>query len=82
MPSFWLALLLISVFSVSLGWLPSSGAQSASHFIMPTVVLSFYVLPAFLRLTRTGLLDVMGADYIRLAMSQEQHRRRSLASMH
>ncbi|MFA7363713.1 MAG: ABC transporter permease, partial [Aminobacteriaceae bacterium] len=51
-PSFWLALMLIIVFGVHLGWLPTTGADSWRHFIMPTLVLGLSVLPALARLAR------------------------------
>lgn len=65
MPSFWFGLVLIVVFSIQLGWLPPSGSATWKHFIMPTVVLGYYAMPAIMRLTRAGMLEVLNADYIR-----------------
>ena len=52
MPSFWFGLILIVVFAIQLGWLPPSGAATWRHFIMPTIVLGYYAMPAIMRLTR------------------------------
>lgn len=70
MPSFWLALVLISIFSVSLGLLPVSGAESWRHFVLPTIVLGYYATPAVMRLTRAGMIDVLASDYIRTARAK------------
>jgi peptide/nickel transport system permease protein len=69
-PSFWLGLILIIVFGVWLRWLPISGSDSFSHFILPTVTLGVAVMPAFMRLTRTGMLDALDSDYIRTARAK------------
>jgi peptide/nickel transport system permease protein len=69
-PSFWLGLILIIVFGVWLRWLPISGSDSFSHFILPTVTLGVAVMPAFMRLTRTGMLDALESDYIRTARAK------------
>jgi peptide/nickel transport system permease protein len=70
LPSFWFGLILIMVFSIQLGWLPPSGSESWRHFIMPTVVLGYYATPAIMRLTRSGMLEVLSADYIRTARAK------------
>ena len=70
MPSFWLALLGILVFSVLLDWLPASGSGTAASFVMPALVLGFYATPPVLRLTRSGLIEVLRADYIRTARAK------------
>ena len=70
MPSFWFGLVLIVVFSIQLGWLPPSGSDSWKHFIMPTIVLGYYAMPAIMRLTRAGMLEVLNADYIRTARAK------------
>jgi peptide/nickel transport system permease protein len=70
MPSFWLALLFILVFSVELGWLPASGSGRPAMFVMPALVLGFYATPPILRLTRAGLIEVLRADYIRTARAK------------
>lgn len=70
MPSFWFGLILIVAFSIKLRWLPPSGTDSWRHFIMPTVVLGYYAMPAIMRLTRAGMLDVLSSDYIRTARAK------------
>ncbi len=70
MPSFWFGLTLIIVFAVQLRWLPASGADSWQGFILPVVALGYYATPAIMRLTRTGMLDVLGSDYIRTARAK------------
>ena len=70
MPSFWFALVLIVILNVQLGLLPTSGADSWRHFIMPTIVLGYYATPAIMRLTRTGMLEVLSTDYIRTARAK------------
>ncbi len=70
MPSFWFGLILIVIFAVQLGWLPPSGASSPAHFVMPTIVLGYYAMPAIMRLTRAGMLDVLNSDYIRTARAK------------
>jgi peptide/nickel transport system permease protein len=67
LPSFWVGLVLILVFSVYLRWLPSSGAGTPLHLIMPAFALGWYFAAAHMRLTRSSMLDVLGAEYIKLA---------------
>ncbi|MCT7377140.1 ABC transporter permease [Chelativorans salis] len=70
MPSFWFGLVLIVIFSIQLNWLPPSGSGGWKNFIMPTVVLGYYAMPAIMRLTRAGMLEVLNADYIRTARAK------------
>lgn len=67
LPSFWVGLVLILVFSVSLGWLPSSGSGTFWHLLMPAFALGWYFAAAHMRLTRSSMLEVMGAEYVKLA---------------
>lgn len=66
-PAFWLGIILIQIFSVQLGWLPSAGYGSLKNLILPAVALGFSSVAAVLRLTRSSMLDVLGSDYVRLA---------------
>ena len=70
MPNFFFALLLIMLFSISLHWLPVSGSGSWQHFVMPAIALGYYAAPAFMRLIRAGMIEVLGADYIRTARAK------------
>jgi peptide/nickel transport system permease protein len=69
-PSFWLALILILVFAINLQWLPSFGADSPRHFILPALALSVGGMGQLVRLTRSAVLDIRHADYIRTARSK------------
>ncbi|MFX7853981.1 ABC transporter permease, partial [Acinetobacter baumannii] len=70
MPSFWFGLTLILLFAVTLHWLPVAGNESWQHFILPAVALGYYAMPAMMRLTRSGMLEVLGSDYIRTARAK------------
>ena len=76
MPNFWFALTLIVVFSVGLKWLPVAGNATWLHFVLPAVALGYYAMPAIMRLTRAGMLDVLGSDYIRTARAKGLSRSR------
>ncbi|MCK5515358.1 MAG: ABC transporter permease [Desulfobulbaceae bacterium] len=69
-PNFWLGLIMIIMFSVTWQIFPVSGDDSFVHFILPSFVLGASSVPAVMRLTRNGLLDVMTSDYIRTARSK------------
>ena len=66
-PGFWLGLVLILVFSVWLGWLPTSGQGGWQHLIMPALALGWYFAASLLRLTRSSMLEVLRSEYIKLA---------------
>jgi peptide/nickel transport system permease protein len=66
-PNFFLALGLIFLFAVKLRWLPVSGTGSWRNFVLPATALGIYAMPAFMRLVRSGMMDVLEADYIRTA---------------
>jgi peptide/nickel transport system permease protein len=70
MPSFWIALLLVSVFGITLRWTPISGSGTVRHFILPVAALAFYAQPTLLRLTRAGMIEVLQTDYIRTARAK------------
>lgn len=68
-PNFWLGLMFIYLFAVTLGLLPVSGDEGWKNFVMPAVVLGASSVPVVMRLTRTGLLEVMASDFVRTARS-------------
>ncbi|CAB1077352.1 ABC transporter, permease protein 1 (cluster 5, nickel/peptides/opines) [Olavius algarvensis Delta 1 endosymbiont] len=70
MPSFWFGLIMIIVFGVMLRWLPISGSDTPLHFVMPIIALGYYATPAFMRLTRSGMLEVLASDHIRTARAK------------
>ena len=72
MPVFWLGLLLILLFSVQLRWLPASGFDTFKAMILPSVALSAQSISMITRMTRSSMLEVIRADYIRTARSKGQ----------
>ncbi|MES1926041.1 ABC transporter permease [Salinisphaera sp. T31B1] len=69
-PSFWLGLVMIVLFAVELRWFPVSGGGSWAHFVLPAFVLGMRSVPAVMRLTRAGLIEVYESDYIRTARAK------------
>jgi ABC-type dipeptide/oligopeptide/nickel transport system permease component len=70
LPIFWLGIMLIIVFAVYLHVVPVSGYGTPRHLILPAVTLGWYLAPVTMRLTRSGMLDVLKQDYIRTARSK------------
>lgn len=70
MPVFWLGLLLILFFSLRLGWFPSSGADGWKSLVLPTITLGFQQMASIARVTRSSMLEVIRADYIRTARAK------------
>jgi peptide/nickel transport system permease protein len=66
-PSFWVGLILILVFSVSLNWLPAFGNDGIKSVILPAIALGWYPVAAQTRVIRSGMLEVLDSDYIRMA---------------
>ena len=79
-PVFWLAILLIIVFSVTLGWLPSSGMLTVGlpfsmrdrllHLLMPSIVLATFPLAQLTRYVRSSMVDALAQDYVRTARAK------------
>ena len=67
LPGFWLGIVLMWVFAVLLGWLPTSGKGGLSHMIMPAVTLGWFNVAALMRLTRSAMLEVLDSEYVKLA---------------
>ena len=75
MPTFWLGLMLMLLFSVKLDLLPSTGADSFANFILPSVTLGMAYMASFMRTTRSSMLEAIRQDYIRTAKAKGVHRR-------
>lgn len=70
MPVFWLGLMLILVFSVKLGVLPSSGSSTLQHLILPAITLGLSSTAIITRMTRSSMLEIIRQDYIRTARAK------------
>jgi len=70
MPSFWLGLMLILMFSVNLKWLPAAGWNGLSSIILPSITLGAATIAIVARMTRASLLDTLHSDYIRTAQAK------------
>jgi peptide/nickel transport system permease protein len=67
LPGFWLAIMAIIVFSVHWQILPPSGVEGFTNYVLPVATMSFFLLPGMMRLVRSGMLDVLDSEYIKLA---------------
>ena len=70
MPTFWLGIMLILIFSVQFNVLPSSGRGGLEHLVLPAVTLGLFTTARITRLTRSGMLEVLNQDYIRTARAK------------
>ena len=70
LPTFWLGIMLILLFSVQLQLLPSSGRGTLEHLILPALTLGLFTTARITRLTRSGMLEVLNQDYIRTARAK------------
>ena len=66
-PSFWIGIMLIWVFSVELGWLPTSGRGTVKHMVLPVITVGWFQVAAIMRLTRSSMLDTLDSEYVKLA---------------
>ncbi|MGK6315864.1 ABC transporter permease [Neorhizobium sp. DT-125] len=69
-PIFWLSFLLILVLGIQFAVLPISGGGSVRHLVMPAMALAFYSMPAIIRISRAGMIEVMRSEYIRTARAK------------
>jgi peptide/nickel transport system permease protein len=70
MPSFWLSIMLIFFFSVLLRVVPTSGTGTPAHYVLPVAVLTFLALPLRTRLMRSSMLEILGAEYVKMARAK------------
>lgn len=71
-PSFWLAMMLVLIFSVELGWLPATGSYGAIYWILPIFTLGLQCSANIMRMTRSSMLEVVRQDYVRTARAKGQ----------
>ncbi len=70
LPPYWLGIMLILIFSVALGWFPTSGRGTWRHLVLPAVTLGSVLMALITRLVRSGMLDVLSEDYVRTARAK------------
>ena len=66
-PSFWVGIVLIWIFAVTLEWLPASGRGGLTSLILPAFALGWFQVAAVMRLTRSSMLEVLDSEYVKLA---------------
>jgi peptide/nickel transport system permease protein len=66
LPTFWLGIVLMWIFAVSLGWLPTSGRGTLAHMVLPAVCLGWFQVAAIMRLVRSAMLDVLDSEFVKL----------------
>ncbi|MDE2968275.1 MAG: ABC transporter permease [Chloroflexota bacterium] len=69
-PNFWLGLILIFFFAVQLDLMPTGGSGGVEHLVLPTITLGLLASAISMRLTRSGMIDVMGTDFVRTARAK------------
>jgi len=66
LPTFWLGIVLMWIFAVMLGWLPTSGRGGIKHMILPAVCLGWFQVATMMRLVRSSMLDVLDSEFVKL----------------
>ena len=64
LPTFWLGLMLILLFAVTLGWLPAGGTGGLAHLVLPSITLGWFTVAGIMRLVRSAMLDTLGEDFV------------------
>ena len=67
LPSFWTGIVLIWIFAVKLGWVPTSGKGGIDHMILPGITLGWFSVAALMRLVRSSMLENLDSEYVKLA---------------
>jgi peptide/nickel transport system permease protein len=70
LPSFFIGIVLILIFGVQLGWLPTFGRETPAHFVLPTVTLMIFPVSFITRLTRASMLDTLNEPFLRTARAK------------
>ena len=76
LPPFWLGIMLILIFAVELGWLPTFGRGGIKHYILPSITLGWLAASGFLRLMRSSMLEVLDSEFVKFARSKGVNSRR------
>jgi peptide/nickel transport system permease protein len=67
LPTFWVGIVAIYIFSVYWQLLPTSGLGGPANYVLPVLTLAFFLMPGMMRLVRSSMLDVLGSEYVKLA---------------
>ncbi len=70
LPSFWLGLMMIQIFSVKLGWFPTGGYGTLKHYVLPSITLGAGVAAVIARFSRSSVMDILKEDYVRTARAK------------
>ena len=70
MPGFWLGIMLILIFAVWLEWLPAGEKGDLRSLVLPSITLGWYAAAAFLRLTRSSMLEILDSEFVKLARAK------------
>src|SRR6266542_4338026 len=68
LPGFWVGIVAIYIFAVYWHLLPTSGMGTPAHYVLPVFTLAFFLLPGMMRLVRSSMLDVLGSEYVKIAL--------------
>jgi len=79
-PNFWLGMMLIILFSVNLGWFPTTGFETPMHWVLPSFTIGISSAAIIMRMTRSSMLEVIRQDYIRTARAKGQKESKIIVS--
>lgn len=75
LPPFWTGIILILIFAVALGWLPTGTRGGLDHYVLPVITLGWAAAAGYLRLMRSSMLDVLDAEYVKFARAKGANKR-------